>query len=217
VAPTFGIVNYAALFVQDPARAVTAADALRGHAAVELAAYSPAPGSVQVLGRGGRSLVRWRDTAGGRQYAYDDEGGDLLRLGAAARLLRDSGLIDRDGFAAEDDWFRESAFADYPDPLRRLADALTGSLVASRASVLVSLGPGWSWGWRSAFAGGLVRGGRLKGTHGGLDRASTLGFRLVNDPRIESPAALPAQTLLAAFARDVARSRSGRGFHDLAG
>jgi len=214
VAPTFGIVNYVALFLYDRARAATAAETLSGHEAVDLAAFSPSPQLVEVVGRAGRARVRWQDSAAGRCFAYDDLSGDVLRLGAVTRRLETSGLVNDDGYADEADWFRETAFADYPDPLRRLADALTGDLVRSRASVLVSLGPGWSWGWRSAFAGGLVRGGRLKGTHGGLDRESTLGFRLVNDPSVPAPWALPARTALAPFAEAVLRSRDDGGGSD---
>jgi hypothetical protein len=71
----------------------------------------------------------------------------------------------------------------------------------------MSLGPGWSWGLRSAFAGGLVRGGRLRGTHGGLDRESSLGFLVVSDPGIALPSAVRADEALAPFAAAVLADR----------
>ena len=208
VAPTFGIVNYAALFLQDADRAEVAAVAMTSHEAVELAAYSPAPDVVDVVARSGRACVRRRSTSDGMRYAYEDVSGDVLRLADPARRLAAAGLRDADGFVHEDDWLRATAFEAYPDPLRRLADALTGDRVRSRATVLVSLGPGWSWGWRSAFAGGLARGGRLKGTHGGLDREGSLGFLLVDDPALAPSGAVRADAALAPFAGAV---RAGRG------
>ncbi len=205
VALTFGIVNYSALYLQDPRRAEAAAEAMASYQGVELAAYAPEPALVEVRGPLGRARVRWRGTTSGIRYSYEDLGGDVLRLADAARRLASSGLLDAEGYGHEEDWLRETAFAAYPDPLRRLADALTGRRIRSRASVLLSLSPCWSWGWRSAFVGGLVRGGRLKGTHGGLDREGTLGFLVTSDPASDPPAAVRADHALAPFA-DVVRA-----------
>jgi len=207
VAPTFGIVNYSALFLKDATRAEAAAQVMATHGAVDLAAFSPSPGLVEVVGRSGRARVRWYGPAGHVRYACEDLAGDALGLSSARRGLAAAGLLDRDGFAREDDWLAETAFGRYPDPLRRLALAFTGGRVGSRASVLLSLGPGWSWGWRSAYAGGLVRAGHLKGTHGGLDRGSTLGFLTVNDPGLRPPPVVRAEDALAPFASAVHAAR----------
>ena len=207
VAPTFGIVNYSALFLKDGARAEAAARAMATHGAVDLAAFSPGPGLVEVLGRAGRATVRWQGVAGHRRYACEDLAGDLLGLAQARRQLAAAGRLDQDGFAHEDDWLTETAFERYPDPMRRLALAFTSNRVGSRASVLLSLGPGWSWGWRSAYVGGLVRGGHLKGTHGGLDLGSSLGFLIVNDPSMRPPAVVRAEDALAPFAGAVHAAR----------
>jgi hypothetical protein len=144
------------------------------------------------------------------RYAYEDGGGDPLRLSVARRRLEAAGLLDAAGYAGENDWLRETAFEDYPDPLRRLAEALTGDRILSRATVLFSLGTCWSWGWRSAVAGAWIRGGRLEGTHGGLDRDSTLGFLLVSDPALAPPRAVRADVALAPFA-DAVRAGRERG------
>lgn len=210
VAPTFGIVNYGASFQLDGTPADAAAEALSAHPAVELAAYLPRPGTVQVLGHAGRCRVRWRGSGLASTFCYDDDGGDVLGLDEAVRRLDEAGRLDADGYAAADEWLQATAGAAYPDPLRRLVDALAGDRVRSRASVLLSLGPGWSWGWRSAFAGGMVRSGRLKGTHGGLDRESTLGFLLVSDPTVGVPAVVAADRALAPFAADVLADRARR-------
>jgi hypothetical protein len=200
VAPTFGLVNYGVLFLRKPDRAAVAAHALIRHEAVELAAWSPAPNVVEVVSAAGHARILWRDEAGAARYAYEEGNGDPLRLAGARGRLAAAGLLDADGFAHEDDWLRETAFADYPDPLRRRADALAGDRVRSRATVLFSLGPCWSWGWKSALAGAWIRGGRLEGTHGGLDRDSSLGFLLVSDPASAPPRVVRAGTALAPFA-----------------
>jgi hypothetical protein len=207
VAPTFGIVNYGALFLSDPNLAERAALAVSSHQAVELAAYSPEPGRVEVRSRGGHARIAWRDSAAGVLYRYEDLGGDLLDLrGAMASMQAD---ISSDGYAHEEVWLRATAMGTYPDPLRRLAQALRGDRIASRATVLTSLGPGWSWGLRSAFAGGLVRGGRLRGTHGGLDRESSLGFLTISAPNAVVAHAVPADRALAPFADVVRAARRG--------
>ena len=95
-----------------------------------------------------------------------------------------------------------TAFGYYPDALRRLAQALTGDRVKSRASVLFSLGPCWAAGLHSAVAGAWARtgAGRLEGTHGGLDHQSSLGFMLTNDPALGSSRAVRSDAALAPVA-----------------
>lgn len=212
VAPTFGLVNFGALFLRDADRAGAAALAVAGHDAVEMAAFSSGPGVIDVVSPVGRSRITWRGPPGAERYAYQDQGGDSLRLMEAYNRLVAGGLVDTDGYVSEDDWLRESAFEDFPDPLRRLAAALTGDRVKSRADVLFSLGPSWALGLRSAVVGSWVRHGSLKGTHGGLDRDSTLAFYAVSDPAFSLPPVAPSHEALAPFADGVAtgtvRSRS---------
>ncbi|MGZ4755229.1 MAG: alkaline phosphatase family protein [Acidimicrobiia bacterium] len=200
VAPKFGLVNYGALFLGDADRAGTAATAIARHEAVELAAYSPGPNVVEVVSGAGRARVRWREGASATRYAYEDHGGDPLRLAPARRRLDADGLVDADGYADDDSWLRATASGYYPDALRRLGEALTGDRIQSRATVLFSLGPSWAGGWHSAVVGAWVRGGRLAGTHGGLDRESSLGFLLVSDPTFAAPPTVRSELALARFA-----------------
>jgi hypothetical protein len=206
------LVNFGALFLRDADRAGAAALAVAGHDAVEMAAFSSGPGVIDVVSPVGRSRITWRGPPGAERYAYQDQGGDSLRLMEAYNRLVAGGLVDTDGYVSEDDWLRESAFEDFPDPLRRLAAALTGDRVKSRADVLFSLGPSWALGLRSAVVGSWVRHGSLKGTHGGLDRGSTLAFYAVSDPAFSLPPVAPSHEALAPFADGVAtgtvRSRS---------
>jgi hypothetical protein len=200
VAPKFGLVNYGALFLQDADRAGAAAAAVARHEAVDVAAFSPAPDTVEVISRAGTARVHWRGTPGATQYRYEDWGGDPLRLASAQRRLEDDGAVDGAGYAADDDWLRVSASGYFPDALRRLREALTGDRVRSRADVLFSFGPTWAGGWHSAVVGAWVRGGRLAGTHGGLDRESSLGFFLVDDAAFALPSYVRADSALAHFA-----------------
>ncbi len=201
VAPKFGLVNFGALFLQDGDRAAAAAAAIARHEGVELAAYSPAPDVVEVVSQRGRGRVRWRDEpGGGTRSGYEDDGGDPLQLAAAMKRLAATGRLDGDGFAADDDWLVETAFEHFPDPLERLRQAMTGDRIKNRASVLYSLGPAWAGGWHSAVVGSWIRGGRLNGTHGGLDRESSLGFLLVADPAFTMPPVVRADFALARFA-----------------
>lgn len=207
VAPTFGIVNYLALFLQDPDRIPAAAQALCQHPAVELAAWAAGGNRIDIVAPHGQASIHWRGTGSERTFAYRDEGGDVLGLGPAIQAMAHAGHLGPDGAADGARWRAATVLGCYPDPLTRLVDALAGDRIRSRATVLASLGPGWSWGWRSAFLGSLVRGGRLKGTHGGLDRESSLAFLTVRASDGAS-GPLPANAALAPFAAAVRADRA---------
>ncbi len=210
VAPKFGLVNFGALFVQDEDRAGAAAAAIAQHDAVELAAYAPTADVVEVVSRRGRGRVRWADGSGGSTRSrYEHDGGDPLRLAGAVERLGADGRMDADGWATDADWLVETAFEHFPDPLHRLRRAMTGDRVRNRASVLYSLGPSWAGGWHSAVVGSWMRGGRLSGTHGGLDGASSLGFLLVADPAFTMPPVVRSEDALARFAAMVDREGLG--------
>ena len=181
VAPTFGIVNYLALFLADPQQSAEAAGALVDHPAVDLVAWRSAPDGIEVMAGSGRASLRWTADDGQRKIAYQPGGADVLDQSDAVERMRSGGYIGEDGLGLDRDWLQASVDSRYPDGPARVIDALAGERIRSRATVLASLGPGWSWGWRSAYLGTLVRSGRLKGTHGGLDRESSLAFLTVSD------------------------------------
>jgi hypothetical protein len=201
-APTFGLVNYGAVFLRPP-RAETAALALARHEAVDLVAWRSGHRKIAVVSRAGRATIRWRRSGDRRRYAYEDQGGDPLLLAEARERLAARGRLDPVGFAREGEWFEETALLPYPDPLRRLVDALAGHRVRNRAAILFSLAPDRAWGLRTARAGSWIQGGRMEGTHGGLDRASTMGFLLTDDPALAPPPVVRADRALAPFAAAV--------------
>jgi len=136
------------------------------------------PRELSLVSVEGNATVRWRDRRGRREFAYRSRDGDPLNLEPVVSSLATEGLLDADGFADGRDWLLHSASADYPDAPYRLVESLTGDHLVNHASVLFSLRPGRSWGWKSAKAGSWLRGGHLEGTHGGLDHDSSAGFFL---------------------------------------
>ena len=188
VAATFGLVSYGALFLADAERAEDAAVAVAGVKAVDVAAWRSGPTEVTVVSGDGEARIRWRASEQGREYAYDPRTADALKLIDARDRLEAAGRLDPAGFAPHAAWLEVSVTAEFPDALDRLARSLDGSFVSHTANVLFSLHPGYAWGWRSAHASSWLQGGRLEGTHGGLDRESTLGF-FMTDRKADRPAA----------------------------
>jgi len=204
IAATFGLVAYGGLFVA-PARAELAARAVARHEQVDLAAWVSGEREVTVVSGSGEARILWRDAVSGRRFAYlPEESADPLRLRTALDRMRSDERLDAEGFASADDWLAATVNSDYPDPLHRLVDGLDAPYVRSRASVLFSVTPGYAWGWNSAHAGSWFKGGRLEGTHGGLDRDSSLAFFLTDDPEIAPHGPLSADRALAMFAPLVA-------------
>jgi hypothetical protein len=200
VAPTFGIVGYGALFMHEE-DAGTAGAALVGNPRVDLAAWLSSPTEMIVISDAGRAVVHWRqELEGGWSISYLPVGGDPLEYETVLRRLRSSGRVDKDGFADEDDWFLETVSSEYPDGLRRLIHSLTGTYVDNYATVIFSLKPGFAWGWTSAHLSSKLSGGRLEGTHGGLDADSTVGFFMTDDPDYQPATAVRAEQALAPFA-----------------
>lgn len=200
VAPTFGIVGYGALFMhQEDADA--AGRAMVDNPRVDLAAWLSHPKEMIVVSEGGMAVVHWRQALDeGWKLSYVPVDGDPLEYVTVVQRLQATGRLDRDGFAHEDDWFQETVSSEYPDGLRRLIHSLTGTFVDNYATVIFSLKPGFGWGWTSAHLSSKISGGRLEGTHGGLDYDSTVGFYMTDDPEFQPATAVRAEQALAPFA-----------------
>ena len=65
--------------------------------------------------------------------------------------------------------------------------------------MVFSLKPGFAWGWTSAHLSSKLSGGRLEGTHGGLDADSTVGFFMTDDPDYQPATAVRAEQALVQF------------------
>ena len=198
VVPTFGVVNFGLLFLR-PELAEQAARAVADHPAVDVAAWLSAKREIRVISSDGEAVIRWRGEVGARRFAYEPSIPDPLRLAEVRAHMAAAGLFDEDGYAAEADWFERSALSEFPDAARRLVDSLTGTYVRNAATVIFSLKPGYGLGLFSARLGARLKGGQ-QGTHGGLDRSSTLGFFLTNDPADRPQVAIRADQALIEWA-----------------
>jgi hypothetical protein len=181
VAPTYGVCNFGVFFLRREL-AEKAARTILGHEGVDLAAWVTGSNELRVISADGDAVVRWRDEPAARSFAYQPMTGDPLALTDAVDDLRAAGHLDAWGFAGEDDWLRYSGLGDYPDAPRRLTEALTGTYVRHTATVIFSLKPGFALGTPTVRLGAYLKGGKLEGTHGGLDRDSSHGFFLSNEP-----------------------------------
>ena len=200
VAPTFGIVGYGALFTYEE-NAETAGHAVVGNRTVDVAAWLAAPDEMIVLSSSGRAVVRWRrDLLGGWSISYDPTEGDPLGFRPLVDRLGADGRRSVDGFVHEDDWFAATVGTEYPDALRRLIHSLTGTYVENYATVVFSLEHGYAWGWTAAHLSSRLNGGRLEGTHGGLDAVSSVGFFMTDDPATQPSSAVRSEQALANFA-----------------
>jgi hypothetical protein len=198
VNPTFGIVNFGLLFLR-PELAEQAARAVADHPAVDVAAWLSAEREIRVISGDGDAVIRWRGEVGARRLAYEPSISDPLRLAEVRAGMAEAGLFDEDRYATEADWFEHSALSDFPDAPRRLVDSLTGTYVRNAATVIFSLETSYGMGLFSARLGAGLKGGQ-KGTHGGLDRSSSLGFFLTNDPADRPRVAVRADQALIEWA-----------------
>ena len=88
----------------------------------------------------------------------------------------------------DEEWFRASFDATYPDAFYRLMRAF--ELVENPASILCSVEPGYMYGSRKTERLAMLGGGRLRWTHGALFREATWGFLMSNATSWEPPAAV---------------------------
>jgi hypothetical protein len=195
VAPTFGVVNYGALYLADE-KAPAAARTISEHPAVDLATYLSSPNQIRIVDRQGAATIEWRDAEEGLRYRYVVESADPLEMKEVVSGLADSGLLDDDGFASATSWLLQSAEGRYPNAPQRIVDSLTGTWVRHSATVLFSIEPGYAWGRRIAYYAAGLKGGHLEGTHGGLDSISSVGIFMTNDPAIDPGRAISAAEAL---------------------
>ena len=197
---SYGVCGYGALFLAHD-RAEVASRAMLGLEGVEIAAWITGEGEMRVLGRGDSdALVRFHGKAPVRSLSYEPRTGDPLHLEEARTRLLEAGRLDGAGFGAEADWFEASAAGDYPDAMTRLVDGLEGRFVQNTATVLFSYGPGYALGIRTARTGAWLLGGKLEGTHGGLDRVSSWGIYQRSDDDGRGVAPMRSDSALAEWA-----------------
>ena len=147
----------------------------------------------------GRAKILRRQNAGTVHWAYEAEDGDPLKLLPVARELATSrsratrvsathvAAEDEadDTFFTDDTWFEATRDGEYPDPFYRIARGF--DLVENTATAICSLEPGYMYGAKSTVIASLLSVGRLKWTHGALDRDASLGFLMTDAADWERP------------------------------
>ena len=106
-------------------------------------------------------------------------------------------------------WFAATVDHRFPDALHRIASSF--ELVANPASVTCSAAPGYLYGARRTAIAARLSIGRLRWTHGALDRAPSLGFLMSDLPGWRAPKAVPFDEALAPFARAGQAIAAGAG------
>lgn len=137
-------------------------------------------------------------------------------LGSGVPGKRQGAKGEGEGWATDDAWFEASLSTPYPDAFHRLARAF--ELVENPASILCSLAPGHMFGARRTELASRLK-GRLKWTHGALERDATLGFLMSDVASWEPPAWARFDRALLPFrtgsnrlnALDVAQDAAGGG------
>ncbi len=173
VIPAYGLVGFAACYL-DSTRAPAFAESALTIPGVDLAVYAE-DGAAHVLAAGGRGRARILHDATANRYRYATAEGDPLDLGrTVAPALRAEGRIDRDGYAADADWFAATGAHRYPDAVRRVFEGATNH-VENTATVLLSFEEPCFYG--SKVFDFVVD---LAGTHGNLAAPSTTGFLMCN-------------------------------------
>ncbi len=125
-----------------------------------------------VVDRDGEAGFHRRAVAAGTEWAYQAGDGDPLGYGE----------LTGGAWRGDRWWLEATASHRYPDALHRLARSF--ELVENPASVLCSTSPGWMFGARKTERAARLRGGRLRWTHGALERDASLGFLMSDDPRL---------------------------------
>jgi hypothetical protein len=170
--PAFGLCGYAALYCVGDEASSTLAEDLRDLKGVDFSIHRDGQHRVTVKGRRGVAHID-RLTNGVTSYRYATVEGDPLQLIEARSRLQERARMSDDGYASEDEWFRETANHIYPDPLANLFQALNTAQVGHVADVLVSMQDGYYYG--DSFFGRFVN---LAATHGNAMRASTSAFMM---------------------------------------
>ena len=165
VIPEFGLITCASIDTLRPELVSSIVVQIEG---INLAMYKNSWDSVVVLNRSGKALVSYRD---GR-YRYQILHGDPLKLGPVFENLHSAGLLDADGYAADEDIFRATSNHEYPDALARIWRAFHG-LVKNVPAVVVTTKDGWYCG-KGKFDFFVD----VASTHGSLNYANSVTFAM---------------------------------------
>lgn len=145
--------------------------ALIGTPGLDLCLYEAYGACFVMSARGRAKIERSHDT---KRYRYTSLDGDPLNLKKIMAAMRMNGRIDADGYADDKDWFEATLTHEYPDPLKRAYDGITGH-VENVGDIMLSFDDGWQWG-SDILTSALP----FEGTHGSMTTMSSTGFVMSN-------------------------------------
>ncbi len=189
----FGLVSNFEAYTQDDQKEEVAR-LLAGVAGIDLCIYKSEQGWTITSVRGQASFQR-RSTRQGTEWRYESvEGADPLGV---AEMVSKAAPPGEAVWLSDSQWFDATALGPYPDALYRLAGSF--ELVVNPASILCSLSPGHMYGPRKAEILARIGKGRLRWTHGALEREATLGFLMSDAPNWRPPVAARFDSALIPF------------------
>lgn len=195
VIDTEGLVTYAGLHTQRP-QAV--ADVLLKQSRVQLAMYLEAD---RVIVRDDKGSAAIEKKNGRLRYIPVDR--DVLSYSPIIDALSALGKVDREGFAAEDDWFAATVDHTWPDAPSRIWDAFHGSVICP-SDLMITLNDGYMSGI-PLFKSFIT----MASSHGGLNQVNSATFLLSMTGRAVRP--LRTRDILKAIEPEyVPAIRSGR-------
>ncbi len=169
VAPQFGLINFASVFCYSEAERQRAVSALMPLKGIDLIAWR-ADGDVRVANRQGTARIVRRGGEGESRFAYQAIDGDPLGVLPVVSRMQQQGLLDEEGFAGEDAWFRATCEMPMPVAVPRVYRALHSNVINS-SDLVISMADGYFYGDKS-----WTKWVTLHGTHGGLSYESTVSF-----------------------------------------
>ncbi|HEX19359.1 MAG TPA: hypothetical protein ENG78_00820 [Acidiferrobacteraceae bacterium] len=128
----------------------------------------------------GRARIDRRYRNGHYEWRYQVQDADPLSYLSVIKQLQRTTAFAKASWFADDLWLRQTRHHYYPDALYRISRAF--SLVKNPASVVCSVAPGHMFGALTTEYVARMTIGRLRWTHGALDRQSSLGFVLHDLP-----------------------------------
>lgn len=165
VIPEFGLVTYASIETLRPGQVASTVVQMEG---IDLVLYKAAQSRVAVLSKDGKALIECDDN----RYSYRMIDGDPLKLGLIVENMRQAGLLDAEGYASDEDFFKATCGHEYPDALARIWRAFHG-LVKNTPAVVVTTKDGWYCG-KGKFDFFV----NVASTHGSLNYANSVTFAM---------------------------------------
>lgn len=175
---------------------------LAGVEGVDLCTYEKSEDQWGVVGPAGTGRVERRRSDKGLEWKYVVEGEDPLDYSAVVQDLSRG----EDYWLGDDELFEATKGHAYPDAFYRVTGAF--DLVTNPGSVVCSTGIEYMYGAGSTAAMASLGKGKLRWTHGALNRAATMGFLMSDAHSWHAPEVVRYDRALLPFHHDLSRHPS---------